>query len=133
MNNIEATITEIKNIDNLHTIKFDFFDNVLSMFSLQLLRDIKIGSKVLLAIKPSHITIAKNFTGMISYLNKFNAIVKEIDKGKFLTSVLLEAFKVDFETIMTVESLEKLDLKLGEEVTIFIKASDISLLEILDD
>jgi len=132
MNKIQATIKEIKNIDNLHTIKFDFCGNDITMFSLQLLVDVRIGDKVLLEIKPSHLTIGKNFKGVISYLNQFPAIVTQIDKGKLLTSVILKSFGVDFETIMTVESLDKLDLKTDEEVTIFIKASDISLVEVLN-
>ena len=66
---------KIENIDNLNIVTFDFLDSKLQMMSLDLNCDIKIGTKVILTVKPTHIGIAKDFNGDISYTNKLNATI----------------------------------------------------------
>ena len=67
MSQIKSTITQIDHIDNLNIVTFDFYGHSLKMMSLELSDDIKVGKEVRLGIKPTHIAIAKDFSGVVSY------------------------------------------------------------------
>ncbi len=131
MNTLIATVTKLDTIDNLNIVKFDFSDQTLSMMSLDLSDDIQIGTKVKLITKPSYIAIAKEFSGMLSYSNQLKAKIKELENGKLLSSVKLQIEEFVLESIITFESSQKMDLKVGDEVTAFIKASELSILKVL--
>lgn len=131
MSSIIAKVTKIDNIDNLNIVNFDFSNQTLSMMSLDLSDDIKIGTKVELTTKPSHIAIAKEFSGILSYSNQLKAKIKELENGKLLSSIKLQIEEFVLESIITFESSKKMDLKVGDEVTVFIKASELSILKVL--
>jgi len=131
MNTLVTTVIKIDNIDNLNIVKFDFSNQTLSMMSLDLSDDIKIGTKVKLITKPSYIAIAKEFSGILSYSNQLKAKIKDIENGKLLSSVKLQIEEFVLESIITFESSKKMDLKVGDEVTAFIKASELSILKVL--
>lgn len=133
MNQLVATIKEINNIDNLNIVQFDFFENSLKMMSLDLDKNVKIGKKVRLAIKPTSISIAKNLSGEISLSNKIVATIKSIENGQLLCSLLLNVNDTILESIITVDSSKRMNLKENDIVTILIKASDLSIQEVLND
>jgi len=130
MNTFIATVTKIDTIDNLNIVNFEFSDQTLSMMSLDLSDDIKIGTKVKLITKPSYIAIAKEFSGILSYSNQLKAKIIELENGKLLSSVKLQIEEFVLESIITFESSKKMDLKVGDEVTAFIKASELSILKV---
>ena len=131
MNTFIATVTKIDTIDNLNIVNFEFSDQTLIMMSLDLSDDIKIGTKVKLITKPSYIAIAKEFSGILSYSNQLKAKIIELENGKLLSSVKLQIEEFVLESIITFESSQKMDLKVGDEVTAFIKASELSILKVL--
>jgi molybdopterin-binding protein len=133
MSKLLALISKIESVDNLNIVSFDFFGTELKMMSLELKSDMKVGKKVLLSMKPTSVAIAKNFTGDISFSNKIKAKIESIDMGELLCNVKLSIASTTFESIITVNSAKKLDLKIDEEVTAFIKASELSISEVLDD
>jgi molybdopterin-binding protein len=133
MSKLIATIKKINNIDNLNIVDFDFFGNNLKMMSLDLNPNVQIGKKVKLSVKPTNISIAKNLSGDISLSNKLVAIIENIDNGKLLCSLSLKIYNVLLESIITVDSSKRMNLQIGDEVSIFIKASDLSIGEIIND
>lgn len=133
MNKIVTTVAEIQSCDSLHIVKFAFKDQTLSMMSLDIVDDIKIGSRVELVAKPSHVAIAKNFSGEVSYSNQLDSIIESIDNGQLLSSVKLRFFDTVLESIITLSSSKKMNLKVGDRVIAFIKASELSIGEVLDD
>lgn len=133
MSSLVATVKSIDNCDSLHIVKFECYSQTLSMMSLDIDTSIKIGTKVRLSIKPSHIAIAKNFSGDVSYSNKLETTILSCENGQLLSSVKLKFFDTTLESIITVNSSKRMDLKVGEKVTAFIKASEISIGEIIDD
>jgi len=133
MSKLLASIKDIKSVDNLNIVVFDFYGTKLKMMSLELSDNIKIGSKVLLSTKPTSVALAKNFDGDISFSNQLKAKVIDIDKGELLCCIKLFIANSIFESIITVDSLNKLHLKIDDEVTAFIKASDISIYKVCDD
>jgi len=133
MNSLIAEVKQIQSVDNLNIVKFDFAGLTLSMMSLELNSNIKIGTKVKLGTKPTHIAIAKEFKGEVSYSNQLNAKILHIENGKLLSSVKLEIKNTILESIITKESSERMILHVNDEVTAFIKANELSILEVLDD
>ncbi len=133
MSNIISTIKTIKSCDSLHIVEFDFFGQTLSMMSLDLNKDLKIGTKVNLMVKSSHIAIAKNFIGEVSYSNKLDSKIVSIDNGELLSSIELNCNGIILESIITVNSSKKMDLKVGDDVIAFIKASELSIGNIIND
>ena len=133
MSKLIATIKKINSADNLNIVEFDFLGNSLKMMSLGLNSNIQIGIKVQLSVKPTNISIAKNFTGEISLSNQLVAIIQNIENGELLSSISLKIDDFLLESIITVESSKRMNLQIGDEVIILIKASNLSIEEVLND
>jgi molybdopterin-binding protein len=128
-----ATIKKINNIDSLNIVEFDFAEIPLKMMSLDLNKDVQIGKKVRLAVKPTNISIARNLFGEISLSNQLIANIKSVENGQLLSSIILEVNDTIFESIITADSSKRMNLQKNEQVSILIKASDLSILEVLND
>ena len=133
MSKFIATIKKIQSIDNLNIVEFEFDGLTLKMMSLDLNDDVKIGKKVELSVKPSNISIAKNLIGEISLSNQIVATIQSLENGQLLTSVILKINDTILESIITVDSSKRMNLQIGEVVTILIKASNLSIEEVIND
>ncbi len=133
MSYLIARVSKIESCDSLHILKFEFHSQTLSMMSLDINPLIKVGTKVKLIVKPSHIAIAKDFTGDVSYSNQLRTTIKSIENGQLLSSIRLHLYDTTLESIITLTSSKKMNLKAGDSVTALIKASELSISEILDD
>ena len=133
MNLFTARVKEIKNLDTLHIVSFDFEDIELKMMSLELNETIKENTKVKLIVKPTHVSFAKDFKGEISISNKLLGKVKEINEGELLSSIIFEVKNTQIESVFTSSFLKANNIKIDEEYTLFIKASDLSIREICDE
>ncbi len=131
MNSLKAIVTNIDNIDSLNIVNFDFFGESLSMMSLDLDESIQVGVNIELTAKPTHIAIAKEFSGAISYSNQIKAKIVSIQNGQLLSSVTLKIKDSTLESIITLASSKRMNLRVGDEVKAFIKASDISIVRVL--
>lgn len=128
-----ARVKDIKTIDSLNIVEFDFNNITLKMMSLELHKEVKLESKVKLLVKPSNVIISKNYIENISLSNQTLAKIVAIENGELLSSISLEIGDTTFESIITKESSKRLDLQEGNIVNILIKASDLSILRILHD
>ena len=112
-------------------MKFDFCGHVVTMMSLGLGEKAVVGGQVVLGVKPTNMVIAKGVSGLLSCSNQIHAKICSCDTGILLSSVKLTVNEVVFESIITEKSSKAMDLKAGDDVMVMIKASDISILEIL--
>jgi molybdopterin-binding protein len=133
MSQLVATIKKINSIDNLNIVEFDFHGLTLKMMSLDLNADIQVGKKVKLSVKPTNISIAKNLIGEISLSNQIVATIENLENGQLLSSISLKVHNTILESIITVDSSKRMNLQIGESVTILIKASNLSIAEVLND
>ncbi len=133
MSQLVATIKKINSIDNLNIVEFDFHGLTLKMMSLDLNADVQVGKKVKLSIKPTNISIAKNLIGEISLSNQIVATIENLENGQLLSSISLKVHNTILESIITVDSSKRMNLQIGEKVTILIKASNLSIAEVLND
>jgi molybdopterin-binding protein len=131
---IEAIVKDIQNCDSLHIVKFDFLGQTLTMMSLELSCDIQIGVKVLLQAKPSHVAIGKDTQGMqISYSNQLESQIVSITQGELLASLKLQvASDTILESIITKDSVSRLDIDIDDKVTAYIKASELSIVKVVE-
>jgi molybdopterin-binding protein len=133
MSQLVATIKKINSIDNLNIVEFDFHGLTLKMMSLDLNADVQVGKKVKLSVKPTNISIAKNLIGEISLSNQIVATIENLENGQLLSSISLKVHNTILESIITVDSSKRMNLQIGEKVTILIKASNLSIAEVLND
>lgn len=133
MSQLIATVSFIKNEQNLHMVNFDFQGIKLKMMSLELNEKIKIGAKVALNIKPTHIMLVKNFKGLIACSNRIYAKVVEVENGKILSSIKLQIKDTILESLITRDLSEKMEVKIGDELLMLIKENELSIMEVLDD
>ena len=133
MSQLVATIKKINSIDNLNIVEFDFHGLTLKMMSLDLNANVQVGKKVKLSIKPTNISIAKNLIGEISLSNQIVATIENLENGQLLSSISLKVHNTILESIITVDSSKRMNLQIGESVTILIKASNLSIAEVLND
>ncbi len=132
MSYLNATVSKIESCDNLHIVEFKCNTQTLSMMSLDLNKKIQVGTKVKLVIKPTHIALGKEFSGEISYSNQLKSTITSIENGELLCSISLSFHESAIESVITKNSLKRMKLQVGDSVLAFIKASDLSISEILD-
>ncbi|HIM94431.1 MAG TPA: transporter, partial [Campylobacterales bacterium] len=101
MNKFTAMVTHIENIENLHLVSFEFGNQTIKMLSLELNELLEIESTAKLSVKSTNISIAKNFTGLISYANQLQAKVITVNNGRLLSSIQLSVEGFTFESVVT--------------------------------
>jgi len=129
VNTIKATITDIKSVDNLNIVTFKSNGLSLKMMSLDLSSAIEIGKDVVLYVKPTAVGIGKNLSGMLSYSNRLNAVIKTVNNGKLLSTISLKIDDTVLESIITVDSSKMMELKVKDEVVVLIKSSDLYIMK----
>jgi molybdopterin-binding protein len=130
MNKLKAKVTNINNFENLNLVEFSYNNFNLSMVSLELAKNIKIGTIVNLSVKSTQIAISREMSKNISYSNQIKDKIKNIDNGEILSSITLRS---GLESIITLNSSKKMNLQNDEEVILLIKETELSILEVLND
>jgi len=131
MNRFEATVTEIVQSGSLHIVTFESAGQPLSMMSLELGAEVRVGVRVVLTIKSTTIALAKSFEGQVSYTNLLPATVRAIRWGELLCSVTLHSREYDLESIITAASARQMDLAESDQVTMLLNSSELSIVEVL--
>lgn len=132
MNRLSAVVTHIEGEQNLHIITFDYEGVSLRMMGLDLPKGLHVNAHVTLGIKPSHVAIAKNLSGELSYSNQLSATIVSIENGKLLSSILVHVHDNEIQSFITFGSCSRMNLQVGDQVTLLIKASELFVLEVLD-
>jgi len=128
---LEATIVDIQSCETLNVVVFEVYGDRLSMMSLELGSEIEVGVRVKLGVKPASVAIAKDFSGELSYSNQLRCKISSVENGEILSSIDLLYYDIKLESIITLSSSKRLDLKEGDEVVALIKASELSIMGIL--
>lgn len=130
MNRLEATVISIESEQNLHIVHFDFQGISLSMMGLDLPFGLQVGSHVVLGAKPSHLAIAKNLSGELSYANQLDATIMSLENGKLLSSLVLHVKGIPLQSFITCKSSHRMHLCEGDAVKLLIKASELFVLDV---
>jgi molybdopterin-binding protein len=133
MSKLLATIKKISTVDNLNIVEFDFHGDILKMMSLDLGKEVQVGKKVILSVKSTNVLLAKNLSGDLSFSNKLVARIENVENGILLSSIILKINDTTLESIITSDSSIRMNLKENDILTVLIKASNLSIEEILND
>ena len=129
INEIKATVEEIFESNFLHVVKFGYNGIKLSMMSLEL-PNMQIGDKVLLSVKPTHISLSKLYPSKTTISNILLSEVIDVQNGEVLSVVLLKMGESMLESIITLESSKKLEIKKGDKVYALFKSSELFVKEV---
>ncbi len=131
MNYIKASVVSIETFENITVVGFEAGNETLVMMSLELDSSLKVGSDVMLALKATTVSLAKEKNTMLSISNQLPVRIIGIDRGKLLCSVKLSFADTLIESIITKNSALRMGLKSEDEIVALIKASDLAIAEIL--
>lgn len=133
MSTFKAQVTNIVSHENLNIVEFSLGNDLLTMVSLELDERVKRGTTVRLSVKPTNVAIGKDLTGYLSYSNQLSATLIKIHDGQLLSELTLKLSDGTLiESIVTKASAHKLSLTLHDRLTVIIKATNLSILEVLD-
>jgi molybdopterin-binding protein len=131
MNYIKAKVTSIDTFENINVVGFTAGEETLAMMALELDSSLQIGSVVILALKATTISLAREKNAMLSISNQLPVRIQSIDDGTLLSSVKLLFGDILMESIITKNSAVRMDLKADDEIVALVKASDLAIAEIL--
>jgi len=132
LNKIKATVVSQKHSNGLARIE------ALSegyLFRLLVFEDKSVrenGANVYLLIKESEIALSKSKHSGISISNQLECSIAEIKKGEILCEIILNFGHIKLSSMITTESVERLELRAGNTVCALVKANEIYL-ESIDD
>ncbi|NTV07323.1 MAG: TOBE domain-containing protein [Chlorobium limicola] len=129
MNCFSAIITSIETDEtgSLFLLELDASGLQLSMLLFDLKPAFTEGSSVNLLFKETGMAIARNLTGEISFSNQFSATVTAIRSGNILADITLASPAGKCTVIVTIRSVQRMKLDIGDSVTVLLHASQISL------
>ena len=130
MNRIDAVVTAIDSFENITIVCFEAAGQPMRMMALELDKSLVVSSKVILGAKASNIALAREFSGMLSISNQLKVTIESINSGKLLSSVKFSFAGSLTESIITRESVSRMNLQVGTNIIALIKSSELSILEI---
>lgn len=130
MNKLTGIILNVESDDHMSIVEMQVHDELLKTIVIETpstVSFLKKGTEIKIMFKETEVSIAKNFSGGISLQNKMRCTVKEIKKGKLLSSVSLDFEGTEISSIITSAAVEQLELNLNDNVTALIKTNEIIL------
>lgn len=127
MNKLAAVITKVERHESLCFLELEASGICLSMLLFDLKPEFSEGSRVQVLFKETEVVLAKRLSGEISFSNRFQAVITKIGKGEILADLNLSCPAGKISSIITMKALNRLALEPGEEVTVMVKASQLSL------
>ncbi len=130
MNKLQGKIVAINQSNLLTKIEIKCHDVSFTSFAIDFNNNNnKIGSDIAILFKESEVGIAKNFSGEISFENRFACKVQNIQIDKFLTQITLSFFKQSINSIISSTSARCMNLKIGDTVMAFVQSIEIILMD----
>lgn len=134
MNRLKCVITSVAKSDMLTKIDMLCGDVALTAFAIDMDYDTdRINEEVTVLFKESEVSIAKNFVGDISLQNRFTCKITDIDKGDLLAQIGLSFLNYKIDSIISMKSVKKMDLHVGDEVLALVKSTEMIVTDIDDE
>ena len=130
MNRAKATITHIESVDSLNIVNFRVSDQQMQMVSLELSDTIFVGLDVIVGCKFTHVAIATDRSQQTTIPNQLYIVIQEIKRGRVLSSIIFDFEDNIWESLVTNETFDRLNLIEGDSAVATINASELSILQI---
>ena len=132
MNKIKAVVNELSNIEGITKIIGEFGGKTIKAVTLEAPCNVRSGIASFFVFKETEVGLAKNLSGEISFSNRFEGELASLEKGKVLARVSIDIGMQTITSIITTEAAERLEICVGDKITAFVKATEVSL-EALDE
>jgi molybdopterin-binding protein len=84
---------------------------------------------IILLFKESEVSIGKNLQGQISLRNQLDGVITEIISGQIFSKITLDIGNGPLVALITTRAAQRLQLQVGDQVTAFIKANEVILMD----
>jgi molybdate transport system regulatory protein len=128
VNRLRGTIIAVESAGHVRLVDVDVEGVTFSAILLGAEENLQPGKAVTLAFKETEVSLAKNLSGLISLRNRMPSTVRTIDKGRVLATIALDYRGNEVVSIITARSVDRLDLKTGDEVEALVKANEMAIL-----
>jgi molybdate transport system regulatory protein len=91
---------------------------------------LKKDNNVYIIFKETEVSIGKNVEGKISLRNKIPCIITHIERGELMSLISMDFEGHNIDSAITTRSVDMLELEIGDKVTAFIKANELTLMKI---
>ena len=127
---IKAKLISKKQNDEIAALKFcTASKQELFMVAIGIASKLELGEWVDCEVKSSDVIVSKTKLKDCSLSNEIECVIKEMEVGEILTSLVLGAKDFTLNSIITSNSARRLNLKLEERVYAYIKATQIYIKE----
>lgn len=133
MNKLRGRITGVEYNDHVSLVDVDVSGDSFTATLLETPEDapyLKVGNTVDVLFKETEVSLAKNLSGLISLRNRVQATVKLVRSGVILSEVVLDYRGQAISSIITTRSINRLDIKPGDQIEAMVKANEVSLMEV---
>jgi molybdopterin-binding protein len=127
MNRLYGTIKKVQHAGTINRVVTDCGGVPFSCVTLDLSENFKEGSEVAVVFKETEVALARIGEASISISNMLTCTVASVEEGEILSEVELEFEGKRLRSIITTDSLKRLDIRAGEVVTALVKANEVSL------
>jgi len=135
MNKLRGRIIRIESNDHISLVDVDVSGDSFTATLLETPEDapyLKVGNAVDVLFKETEVSLAKGLTGLISLRNRVHTTVKLVRGGVILSEVVLDYRGQAISSIITTRSIQRLEIKPGDEVEAMVKANEVTLMEVED-
>ncbi len=133
MNQLHGRIVGIESNDHLSLVDIEIGGDTFTAMLLETPQSaayLALGNEVRVLFKETEVSLAKNLSGQISLRNRVFGTVTSIRSGDILSEVVLDYRGQQLTSIITTRSVQRLDIKAGDQIEALIKANEVSLMEV---
>lgn len=132
MNKLKGKITNVESTDSISLVDVSVGKDGLSSIVLETPQTcpfISPGREVWLIFKETEVSINLDFDARISLRNRMRSTVKEIEKGRVLSRLVLDYGGNKVVSVITSRSVERLGIAVGDVVEGLVKANEMLIME----
>jgi molybdopterin-binding protein len=130
MNILKGTIEKVEVSGNLILVQTRVGDLIFKSIEIETPESatyLEVGKSIQIMFKETEVIIAKGEVSPISLQNRIRGIVKSVDSGSLISKLTIQTTVGDIQSIITSNSVQRLQAFPGEEVTALIKTNEIML------
>jgi molybdopterin-binding protein len=124
VNVLKGEIVNIESLERLNLITFKIGGQIVNVLMLEMNMDLEVGKNAELLIKPTAVSVSDK---KCKFENCLEGDIVSIDKGKILSSVVVDSEGFKIESIMLNECV---DFEKGK-VYVYFKANDVAVGKVL--
>jgi molybdopterin-binding protein len=133
MNTFSARVEDIKSDDFFSCITVRVNDTDLKLLKTEVPKWLRVGDEVECRVQEASIAICKGAKeGSVSIENHLSGELQQFRKGVVLSEVSVDTPCGKFNSLITTDAFERMELCEGCNVTLLLKAVDIKLTPLLD-